>query len=57
MRTFIIQVRSQFGGWYHYTTKHHEADTYRVAKARATLTKKQHRIIDGDGRLIDIVDP
>jgi hypothetical protein len=57
MKKYRIQVRNQFGGWIPYTTKHNEQDTYRVAKARANQTGKQHRIIDENDNLLDLIYP
>ena len=54
---FVIQYQDQFGKWHRYQEKHNEGDAYRTAKARAKATGKRFRIVDGDGRLIDIVDP
>jgi hypothetical protein len=52
-----IQWQNQWGGWEQYGTYHHEASTYRYAKKLAERTGKRHRLVDGDGRLIDLVDP
>ncbi len=54
---FVIQYQDQFGKWHRYQEKHNEGDAYRTAKARAKATGKRFRIVDGDGRLIDLVDP
>ena len=54
---FVLQYQDQFGKWHRYQEKHNEGDAYRTAKARAKATGKRFRIVDGDGRLIDIVDP
>ena len=54
---FVLQYQDQFGKWHRYQEKHNEGDAYRTAKARAKATGKRFRIIDGDGRLIDLVDP
>ena len=57
MSKFFIQVRDQFGAWKPYATKHNENDAFRVASRRATQSGSQHRIIDEDGRLIDLITP
>tara|TARA_B100000073_G_scaffold331374_1_gene320709 strand:- start:333 stop:506 length:174 start_codon:yes stop_codon:yes gene_type:complete len=57
MSKFFIQVRDQFGGWKPYATKHNEKDAFRVASRRATQNGTQHRIVDEDGRLIDLITP
>ena len=52
-----IQFLDQFKRWKHYQTKHNEADAYRTAKSRAERTNTRHRIVDDDGKLIDLVEP
>jgi len=42
--------------WHHYQTKQNQADAYRVDQRRAESTGKRHRLVDGDVRLLDIVD-
>ena len=54
---FVLQYQDQFGKWHRYQEKRNEGDAYRTAKARAKATGKRFRIVDGDGRLIDLVDP
>ena len=54
---FVLQYQDQFGKWHRYQEKHNEGDAYRTAKARAKATGKRFRIVDADGRLIDLVDP
>ena len=50
-----IQVQTLFGQWVPYQTKSNERDAYRVASKRADVTGKRHRLIDSDGRVIDII--
>lgn len=57
MRRFEIEYQDQFGRWQHYQTKHNEVDAFRTAKSRAQSTGKRHRLVDGDGRLVDLIDP
>ena len=52
-----IQYQDQFKKWKHYQTKHHEADAYKTAKNRASRTNTRHRIVDNDGKLLDLVEP
>ena len=52
-----IEYQDQFGHWRHYGTYHHAASTYRYARQLASRTGKRHRLVDGDGRLLDIVNP
>ena len=52
-----IEFQDQFGRWHHYQTKQNERDAYRVASNRASSTGKRHRLISGDGGLLDIIEP
>ena len=52
-----IEYQNQFGYWLHYTTKHNEADAFRVGVSRASAIKKRHRLVDDDGHLLDIISP
>ena len=54
---YRIQVRNQFGGWQQYQTVHHLLSASRSAQKRAEQTGKQHRIIDEDGNLVDLLYP
>ena len=54
---FVLQYQDQFGKWHRYQEKHNEGDAYRTAKTRARGTGKRFRIVDGDGRLLDLFDP
>ena len=54
---FVLQYQDQFGKWHRYQEKHNEGDAYRTAKARAKATGSRFRIVDDDGRLVDLVDP
>lgn len=42
--------------WQHYQTKHNEPDAYRTARYRAKATGKRYRLVDDDGRIIDLID-
>jgi hypothetical protein len=53
--TINIDWQDQFGRWHHYQTKQNQADAYRVAQRRAESTGKRHRLVDGDGRLLDVI--
>jgi len=53
--TINIEWQDQFGRWHHYQTKQTQADAYRVAQRRAGSTGKRHRLVDGDGRLLDLI--
>ena len=54
--TINIEYQDQFGRWHHYQTKQNQVDAYRVAQRRAESTGKRHRLVDGDGRLLDLID-
>ena len=52
-----IEVQNQFGRWQHVQTKHNEADAFRTAESRARSSGKRHRLLDEDGRLLDVLEP
>lgn len=52
-----VQYQDQWGHWKSYTTKHNEADAYRVAVNHARTTGKRMRLVDEDRRLLDLVEP
>ena len=54
---YRIQVRNQFGRWQQYQTVHHLPSASKSAQRRAEQTGKQHRIIDEDGNLVDLLYP
>jgi len=54
--TINIEWQDQHGNWHHYQTKQNQADACRVAKRRAESTGKRHRLVDDDGRLLDLID-
>ena len=54
--TINIEWQDQHGNWHHYQSKQNQADAYRVAQRRVESTKKRHRLVDDDGRLIDLID-
>jgi len=55
--TINIEWQDQFGRWHHYQTKQKQADAYRVAQRRSESTGKRHRLVDSDGRLMDLINP
>jgi hypothetical protein len=54
--TINIEWQDQNGNWHHYQSKQNQADAYRVAQRRAESTKKRHRLVDGDGHLLDLIN-
>ncbi|MEA5474265.1 hypothetical protein VB716_08530 [Synechococcus sp. CCY9201] len=57
MTRITIQWQNQFGRWQHYTSSHHEPSAFRSAQQRARSTGKRHRLIDDEGRVLDIIEP
>lgn len=57
MKKVIIEWQNQFGGWHRFQEQNHEPSAYRTAKQRAKRKGKRHRLVDGDGRVLDIVEP
>ena len=54
--TINMESQDQDGNWHHYQSKQNQADAYRVAQRRAESTGKRHRLVDGDGRLLDVIE-
>jgi len=52
----MLTRRCTSSNWHHYQTRQNQADAYRVAQRRAVSTGKRHRLVDGDGRLMDLID-
>jgi hypothetical protein len=57
MTRIVIQWQDQYGCWQRFQEKQNQADAYRTAQARARSTGKQHRLVDGDGQLLDLLEP
>lgn len=55
--TIKIEWQDQFGSWHHFQNKQNQADAYRVAKHRTESTGKRHRLVDGEGCLLDLLAP
>jgi len=55
--TIKIQYQDQFGKWQQYQTVHHQGNAYQIAKQLARSTGKRYRLVDGNGGLLDIVNP
>ena len=53
----FVEYQDQFHFWRRYTTKHNERDATRVAMNRTSSTGKRHRLVDVDGRLLDVFEP
>ena len=52
-----IQWQDQHGYWKPYGTYHHEASTRKFAQQLAKRTGKRHRLVDGNGKLLDLLEP
>lgn len=52
-----IEWQNSAGRWQHFQTRHNEADAYRSAQNRARSTGQRHRLVDDDGRLLDVIEP
>jgi hypothetical protein len=57
MTVVKIQWEDQHGNWQHYGTYHHEASTRKFAQQLAKRTGKRYRLIDANGRLLDLAYP
>jgi hypothetical protein len=53
--TVNIEWQDQHGHWHHLQSKQNQTDAYRVAMQRAASTGKRHRLVDGDGRLLELL--
>lgn len=54
---YVIQWRDQFGNYHNYQTQYGKTSAYRTAEQRSRNTDKVYRIIDGDGKLVDLFFP
>ena len=52
-----IQWEDQFRRFQHYQTMNHLPSARRTAEQRARSTGKRHRLVDNDGRLLDLINP
>ena len=57
MTKVIIEYQDQFSVWRRYTEMHHEPSAFRTAKSRAQQKGIRHRLVDADGRLLDLIEP
>jgi hypothetical protein len=53
--TINIEWQDQHGNWHQYQTNQKQANAYRVDQCRAESTGKRHRLVDGDGHLLDLI--
>ena len=52
---YHIYYQRQHGDWQKYTTKHNEADAFRVMQRKANADGKRYKLVSDDGRLIDLI--
>jgi len=52
---YHIYWEDQFHRWNKYQTQHHLPSAIRTAKNRVNSTGKRHKVVDGDGNLVDIL--
>jgi len=52
-----IEWQDQHGRWNHLQTMHHQPSAFLMAQKRARTTGKRHRLLDQEGRLLDLMDP
>ena len=52
----ILEWMDQHRHWERYSQINHRPNTYRTAKTRAKQTGKRYRLVDEEGRLLDLND-
>jgi hypothetical protein len=52
-----IEYQDQFGKWNHFSSVENQASAYRIASSKASLTGKRFKLVDKEGRLMDIINP
>ena len=52
-----VEWMDQFRHFHRYQTMNHLPSARKTAEQRARSTGKRHRLVDGDGRLLDLIDP
>ena len=57
MARIKIEWQNNVGRWQYFQTRANEADAYRSARNRARSTRQRHRLVDEDGRLLDMIEP
>ncbi|MDI9405874.1 MAG: hypothetical protein QM522_04120 [Chitinophagaceae bacterium] len=57
MARIKIEWQNNVGRWQYFQTRANEADAYRSARNRARSTRQRHRLVDEDGRLLDVIEP
>lgn len=57
MTRIKIEWQNSVGRWQHILTRSNQIDAFRAAQDRARRTGERHRLVDQDGRLLDVIDP
>ena len=57
MARIKIEWQNNVGRWQYFPTRANAADAYRSARNRARSTGQRHRLVDEDGRLLDVIEP
>ena len=52
---YHIYWQTQHKTWQKYTTKHNEADAFRVMQRKANADGKRYKLVSDDGTLIDLI--
>ena len=53
----LIEFQDNFGNWRRYGESHNQSSSYRLLSQKSSSTGKRFRIIDTDGRILDIINP
>jgi hypothetical protein len=57
MARIKIEWQNNVGRWQHFQTHSNQMDAFRSARNRARSTGQRHRLVDEDGRLLDLINP
>jgi len=53
----LIEVQDKFGNWRRYGESHNQSSSYRFLSQKSSSTEKRFRMIDTNGRILDIINP
>tara|TARA_S200002703_G_scaffold739_2_gene1324 strand:- start:6738 stop:6950 length:213 start_codon:yes stop_codon:yes gene_type:complete len=54
---FVLEWQDQHYRWHRYGVFNGRCTAYRTAEHRTRTTGKKHRLVDGDGQLLDLFHP
>ena len=57
MARIKIEWQNNVGRWQPIFTRNNQLDAFRSAQNRARSTGQRHRLVDEDGRLLDVIEP